>query len=41
MMKQYENELFDKYGSPFFLLLLGLGVILPFVLSLIVCIPDE
>lgn len=40
-MKQYENERFDKYGSSFFLLLLGLGVVLPFVISLILCIPDE
>ncbi len=40
-MNNYENEKFERFGSSFFLLLLGLGVGLPFVLSLILCIPDE
>lgn len=38
-MINYGNEKFERFGCSFFLLLLGLGVGLPFVLSLILCIP--
>lgn len=33
-MKELENEKFEKYGSFFFLLVLGLGVVLPLILGL-------
>ena len=33
-MKEFESEKFEKYGSFFFLLVLGLGVVLPVVLGL-------
>ncbi|MCM1039050.1 MAG: hypothetical protein NC314_05440 [Roseburia sp.] len=35
-MKELENEKFEKYGSFFFLLVLGLGIVLPLVLGLLV-----
>lgn len=37
-MKEHETAQFERFGSFFFLLLLGLGVGLPFLLSLITCI---
>lgn len=37
-MKEHETEKFERFGSFFFLLLLGLGLILPFVMSLVFCI---
>ena len=37
-MKENETAKFERYGSFFFLLLLGLGVALPLVLSLLACI---
>lgn len=37
-MKAHESEKFEKYGSFFPLFLVGVGVILPFVVSLIWCI---
>lgn len=37
-MKEFETEKFEKYGSFFFLLVLGLAIGLPFGGSLIVCL---
>ncbi len=37
-MKEHETAKFERFGSFFFLLLLGLGIVLPFLLSLITCI---
>lgn len=37
-MKEHETAEFQRFGSFFFLLLLGLGVGLPFLLSFIVCV---
>lgn len=37
-MKEHETAKFERFGSFFFLLLLGLGLILPFALSLVACI---
>ena len=37
-MEKNESEKFERVGSFFILLLLGLGIVLPFVLSLITCI---
>ena len=39
-MKEHETAQFKKYGSLFFLLLLGIGVVLPFIASLIMCIAN-
>ena len=39
-MKEHENERFEKYGSFFFLLLLGIGVVLPLIVSLGACIAN-
>lgn len=37
-MKENESAKFERFGSFFFLLLLGLGLVLPFALALVVCI---
>lgn len=37
-MKEFESEKFEKYGSFFFLLVLGLGIVVPFGGSLILCL---
>lgn len=37
-MKEHESAKFERFGSFFFLLLFGIGLILPFVVSLILCI---
>lgn len=37
-MKEHESAKFERFGSFFFLLLFGIGLILPFVASLILCI---
>ncbi len=37
-MKEHETAKFERFGSFFFLLVLGLGIVLPFLLSLITCI---
>lgn len=39
-MKEHESEKFEKYGSFFYLLLLGVGVVLPFVIAFVTCIPS-
>lgn len=35
-MREYESEKFEKYGRFFFLLVFGLGIVLPIVISLII-----
>ena len=40
-MKEHESEQFEKYGSFFYLLLLGVGVVLPFILSLLTGISNS
>lgn len=40
-MKEQETEKFQRYGSVFFLLLLGLGLILPFAIALFMSFTDD
>ena len=39
-MREHETAKFKKYGSFFWLLLLAIGVVLPFIVSLIMCIAN-